>query len=324
MHMADVLISVPVGLSMIGVATVALGYSIKQVEKEDNESKSVKMGILGAMIFASQMVNFTIPGTGASGHIVGTILLSALLGPFAAFITIASILIVQALIFADGGLLSYGCNVINMGFFSAFIAYPLIMKPILKRGLSKKNIMMASVIASIVGLQLGALGVVFETYISGVSAFSLSTFLLLMLPIHLAIGLVEGLITGFVLQYLYSAKPNILAINTKNEVVFSKGNIIVLSSITLFIATVLSLFASSNPDGLEWSVANANFNIADNISRVSLWFNQMQEKISFLSGYNLKGSGDLKGTLISGIVGVLIVSFMILFLSKLSKWKQKS
>ena len=322
MHMADVLISTPVGLSMIGCATLALGYSIKQVEKEDNESKSVKMGVLGAMIFASQMVNFTIPGTGASGHIVGTILLAALLGPFASFITISSILLVQSLIFADGGLLAYGCNVINMGFFSAFIAYPLIMKPILKKSLSKKSIMISSILASIVGLQLGALGVVFETFISGVSAYSLSTFLLLMMPIHLAIGLVEGIITGLVLQYLYSAKPSLLAINTKEEVIFTKSNVIVISLITLFIATILSLFASSNPDGLEWSVANAN--LGESGSKITQFFTSIQDKIAPLGGYTLEGSNSISGNIVSGIVGILIVSLMIILLSKIGKKHQSS
>jgi cobalt/nickel transport system permease protein len=320
--MSDVLISTPVGLSMIGCAALALGYSIKQVEKEDNEGKSVKMGVLGAMIFASQMVNFTIPGTGASGHIVGTILLATLLGPFASFITISSILLVQAFIFADGGLLAYGCNVINMGFFGAFIAYPLIMKPMLNRTLNKKTIMISSIITSIVALQLGALAVVFETYVSNVSSYSISTFLLLMLPIHLAIGLIEGIITGFVLQYLHSVKPSLIAINTNDEVVFSKANTVIISLITLFIAAVLSLFASSNPDGLEWSIAKVN--IAENTSKVGEVLNQIQSKISFLAGYTINDSSSSFGTLISGIAGITIVSIMIIFLSKIHKKRQES
>lgn len=320
--MSDVLISTPVGLSMIGCAALALGYSIKQVEKEDNEGKSVKMGILGAMIFASQMVNFTIPGTGASGHIVGTILLATLLGPFASFITISSILLVQAFIFADGGLLAYGCNVINMGFFGAFIGYPLIMKPILNRRLNKKTIMISSIITSIVSLQLGALGVVFETYVSNVSSYSISIFLLLMLPIYLAIGLIEGIITGFVLQYLYSVKPALIAINNKDEVIFSKANTVIVSLITLFIAAVLSLFASSNPDGLEWSIAKAN--IGENTSKAGAVLNQIQSKISFLDGYSMNGSSSSFGTLISGIAGITIVAFMIILLSKIHKKRQES
>jgi len=322
MHMADVLISTPVGLSMMGCAAVALGYSIKQVEKEGDEGKSVKMGVLGAMIFASQMVNFTIPGTGASGHIVGTVLLAALIGPFASFITIASILLVQAFIFADGGLLAYGCNVINMGFFGAFIAYPLIMKPILKRSMSKRTIMIASIATSIVALQLGAAGVVFETYVSSVSSYSLSTFLLLMLPIHLAIGLIEGIITGFVLQYLYSVRPSLIAINSKEEVVLSRSNVTAISLIALFIASVLSLFASSNPDGLEWSVARAN--LSGNVTEVSEFLNHLQSKMSVFQGYSLNGSDAASAAVISGISGVVIVSLMIIFLSRIGKKKQKS
>ena len=80
------------------------------------------MGVLGAFVFAAQMVNFAIPGTGSSGHLGGGLLLAILLGPRAAFIVIASVLIVQALFFADGGLLALGCNVFNLGFFPAFVA----------------------------------------------------------------------------------------------------------------------------------------------------------------------------------------------------------
>ena len=74
----------------------------------------------GAFIFAAQMINFTIPGTGSSGHMGGGMLLSILLGPYAAFLVLASVLTVQALFFADGGLLAWGCNVLNMGFFTYY------------------------------------------------------------------------------------------------------------------------------------------------------------------------------------------------------------
>ena len=77
------------------------------------------MGVLGAFIFAAQMINFTIPATGSSGHLGGGLILTILLGPYAAFLTIASVLMVQALFFADGGLLALGCNIFNLGFFPA-------------------------------------------------------------------------------------------------------------------------------------------------------------------------------------------------------------
>ena len=86
------------------------------------------MGVVGAFVFAAQMINFSIPGTGSSGHITGGVLLAAILGPEAGFLSLVSILIVQCLFFGDGGLLALGCNIINMVFFSCFIGYKFIKK----------------------------------------------------------------------------------------------------------------------------------------------------------------------------------------------------
>ena len=80
------------------------------------------MGVMGAFIFAAQMLNFSIPGTGSSGHIVGGILLASMLGPWAAFLTLSSVIIIQCLVFADGGLMAIGCNIINMAAMSTLVA----------------------------------------------------------------------------------------------------------------------------------------------------------------------------------------------------------
>jgi cobalt/nickel transport system permease protein len=225
------------------------------------------MGIMGAFIFASQMINFTIPGTGSSGHIGGAMLLAGILGPAPAFLSLAVVLLIQALFFADGGILAYGCNVINMGFYACFIAYPLIFKPILKKGITKNRIMIASVVATVISLQLGAFSVVVETYVSGVAELSFQTFLLAMQPIHLVIGIVEGVITAGVLSYIYSIRPEIiestLGVNLNNRgnvraPLTLKKVIIVFGILSLLIGGVLSRFASVNPDGLEWSIAKAS------------------------------------------------------------------
>jgi len=113
------------------------------------------MGVMGAFIFATQMINFTIPVTGSSGHIGGGMILTIMLGPYAAFLAMASLLTVQALFFADGGLLAMGCNIWNLGIYPCFLVYPLIYKPIAGNGMSAKRISIASIISVIVALQLG-------------------------------------------------------------------------------------------------------------------------------------------------------------------------
>ena len=106
MHMADALLSPTTGGVMWAVTAATTFYSARKVQSQLDSRKIPLMGVLGAFVFAAQMINFTIPGTGSSGHLVGGLLLAILLGPHAAFLTLASVLTVQALFFADGGLLA--------------------------------------------------------------------------------------------------------------------------------------------------------------------------------------------------------------------------
>ena len=117
MHMADALLSPAVGGTMLAVSVGVLACSIRDIRKNFQESRIPLMGVAGAFVFAAQMVNFAIPGTGSSGHIGGAVLLAALLGPSPAFLVMAGVLLIQALFFADGGLLAWGCNLFNLGFF---------------------------------------------------------------------------------------------------------------------------------------------------------------------------------------------------------------
>jgi cobalt/nickel transport system permease protein len=115
MHMSDALISPTVGAAGWLTAAGFAAYAGREVRRAPEASPPALMGVLGAFVFAAQMINFSIPATGSSWHLGGGLLLAALLGPHAAFLVMASVLAVQALLFADGGLLALGCNVINLG-----------------------------------------------------------------------------------------------------------------------------------------------------------------------------------------------------------------
>src|SRR3954454_10905279 len=121
MHMADALLSPAVGGTMWAGTAASIAYCSNKVRNELDDRKVPLMGVLGAFLFAAQMINFSIPGTGSSGHLGGGILLAVLLGPHAGLLVISSVLFVQALFFADGGLLALGCNIFNMGVIPAFL-----------------------------------------------------------------------------------------------------------------------------------------------------------------------------------------------------------
>src|SRR5512136_2789327 len=156
MHMADALLSPAVGTTLWAGTAAVTGFASKRLKRQIDDRTIPLMGVLGAFIFASQMINFTIPGTGSSGHIGGGMILAVLLGSNAAFLVMASVLTIQALFFADGGLLALGCNVINLGFFSCFLAYPLIYRRLAGQKPSRNRIFIAATAASVAALQMGA------------------------------------------------------------------------------------------------------------------------------------------------------------------------
>ncbi len=261
MHMADALVSPAVAGVAGAVAVALIAVSSGKIKKIERNDIVPLMGVLGAFVFAAQMINFSIPGTGSSGHIIGGILLAALVGPWAGFITLCSVLIIQCLIFADGGLMALGCNIINMAAMSCLVAAPLIYKPIAGDGKSIWRITLGAVLASIIGLELGAVLVTVETELSGVTALPTNDFLGLMTAIHLAIGAVEGVATAVVLSFVASYKPDMLyacqeresqdkRMPKRTKIVMS-----VLGSLALVMAVGFTWLASSDPDGLEWSIA---------------------------------------------------------------------
>jgi cobalt/nickel transport system permease protein len=251
MHMADALLSPAVGGAMGVVAAAAIAWCSREVRRAGNDRLVPLMGVLGAFLFAAQMINFSIPGTGSSGHLGGGLLLAILLGPEAAFLVVASVLIVQALFFADGGLLALGCNIFNLGFLPVFVGYPL-YRAIAGESTTPARSSAAALLAAIVSLQLGAMAVVAQTVASGISALPLATFALFMLPIHLAIGLVEGLVTAAIVSFVRTARPALLA-RTPDSV---RGPAVGFLAATLALVGVAAArLASARPDGLEWSIA---------------------------------------------------------------------
>lgn len=253
--MADALISAPVA----GIADVVAGALVvlagQKLKHDRNNSLIPLMGGMGAFIFAAQMINFSIPGTGSSGHIIGGVLLAAVLGPWAAFLTLACVLLIQCLVFADGGLMAIGCNIINMGAMSSLVAYPLIFKPMLRFPASPWKIMGVSVLTCVIGLELGACLVVGETIMSGITALPADKFCLFMLPIHLVIGVGEGLATGAVLCFLQRTRPDLLDSDGSAAAKKPVRNILIGFAVAaVVIGGGLAYLASSNPDGLEWSI----------------------------------------------------------------------
>ncbi|MDR2649756.1 MAG: energy-coupling factor ABC transporter permease [Clostridiales bacterium] len=312
MHMADALLSAAAGGTMCAVSAASIGYSITKIRKDELSEKKVPiMAVSGAFVFAAQMINFTIPGTGSSGHIGGGILLASLLGGYPALLTISAVLIIQCLFFADGGLLALGCNIFNMGVIPCLLVYPFLVKPWLKKRLSTSAISAASMAAVIIGLQLGAFSVVLETRASGISELPFGTFVLLMQPIHLAIGIVEGAVTAAALCFVYKMRPEILESAETGasiaKTVSLRNVMAALIAVTIAVGGLLSVFASAYPDGLEWSIEKAAGTTELEVKEPFLEeAGKIQSATAFMPDYDYKSAGDegsSTGTSVAGIAG---------------------
>ena len=338
MHMADALVSPAVAVTMYAASAAAAGVSLVQLHKEEAaapelaKKKLPTMAVMSALVFAGQMINYTIPGTGSSGHLCGGMLLSAILGPWAGFLSMIVILAIQALFFADGGLLVLGANVWNMAFYGCFVGYFLIYRPLMQgrllAGKGRTKLVLASVLGCVVTLQLGALSVAVETSLSGITALPFGAFAALMQPIHLAIGLVEGGITAAVLLFVYQTRPELLqcaSAGAKNRC-SRRAALAILAAAALVIGGGLSLLASSNPDGLEWSLFgneeagySANMGLDEEAygaeSAAAEKAAAVQEKTSLLPDYNFDGSDSAAGTSVSGLVGCALVAALAAIIS---------
>lgn len=333
MHMADALLAPAVAVTMYAASGTAAGLSVRSLRQDDDLKQLPTMAVTSALVFAGQMINYTIPGTGASGHICGGMLLSALLGPQAGFLSMAVILTIQCLFFADGGLLALGANCWNMAFYGCFAGYYLIWRPIMRsRWFSRRGekaaerwkIAAASVLGCVATLQLGAFSVVLETTLSGIAELPFGAFCALMQPIHLAIGLVEGAVTAAVLLFIYESRPELLReLNHSQEALRAKrsfrATVAILAAVAVLLGGGLSLAASRNPDGLEWALfGNAEEGYGENMALDEENYGVsgstaekaagVQEKTSFLPDYGFKGSDSAAGTSVSGLVGSAAVA----------------
>lgn len=296
MHMSDTLISPAVAVATSIVAAALVVVATRKIGRENSRATThlvPLMGVMGALVFAAQMLNFAIPATGSSGHIVGGVLLAAVLGEWAGFLTLTSVIIVQCLLFADGGLMTLGCNVLNMAALSCLVAYPLIFKPLIHNHNSPSRWAAASIVTSITALAMGALAVTIETELSGITALPYGRFLSFMLPIHLLIGIGEGLATAAVIASLRRYRPDLLFDSTEPTARPRTQFIAITVVAALLVASVAGTVASSRPDGLEWSIerTTAGVEIAESQSPLHHRAARIQRTTALLPDYEASMAG---------------------------------
>ena len=250
-------------------------------------------------------------------------LLTAVVGPYAAFLTMIGVLLIQCLLFADGGLMALGANVWNMAFYGCFVG-ALIWRAFMRKGITRKKIIAASLLGCVLTLQLGAFSVTLETLASGITELPFTAFLAVMQPIHLAIGLVEGAVTAAVLVFLQEARPSLLwqaeSADSQKQPMTLRGVLGVMAVLAAVTAGLLSLFASAFPDGLEWSLQRLTGSTElEATGSVQAFFARIQSLTALLPDYNLAESESAAGGSAAGLIGAAVVLAAVVLLGKIIK-----
>lgn len=207
MHIPDGFLSAPVAVTTGVVAVAAIAVAVKVTNKKMGEKQVPMMGVLAAFIFAAQMLNFPVAG-GTSGHFVGAALAAILLGPWAAVLILSSVLVVQSLIFQDGGLLALGANITNMGIIAGFGSYYIYkgICAIFKHG--RTGTLVGAGVGAWFSVLVASLACAAELSISGTSPWAIA--LPAMGGVHMLIGIGEGLITVAVLSLIMATRADLL------------------------------------------------------------------------------------------------------------------
>ena len=207
MHIPDGFISVPVAAVGIAIAAGSVAYAVKATNKKMGEKQIPLMGVLAAFIFAAQMLNFPVVG-GTSGHLIGAALAAILLGPWAGVLIMTCVLIVQSLIFQDGGLLALGANIFNMGVVACFAGYYVYWGVTSLFGKRKLGIMVGGGLSGWLTVVMASVFCALELAISG--TVPLGVALPAMAGIHALIGIGEGVITAAVLALVLATRADLL------------------------------------------------------------------------------------------------------------------
>jgi cobalt/nickel transport system permease protein len=304
MHMGNELLTLPAAGALFAGAGAGIAFASARVRKDLDERRAPLLGVLGAFVFAAQMVNFPVlPGT--SGHFLGAALLAILLGPHAAALGMAAIVIVQCLVFQDGGLLALGANLLNMALAAPYAAWAAF------RALSpaegepgRGRFYAAAFAASMASVLAGAVLVPLEVAAAGVARIPLPFFLGTMAGVHAVIGAAEGAITFAVLASLARMRPDLLpgARPAPGRLSLTPVLLSVLAA-AILVAGFLSLAASDRPDGLEAALEKTNA-----VERAPA--DPASERIALLPDYSRPGGGWY-WTTVSGILGCLLVLGLI-------------
>ncbi len=302
LHAPDGFFSLPVAIAGYVVVALVIAFAARQTNRELSERMVPMMGVMGAFIFAAQMINFPVAG-GTSGHLVGGALTAIILGPWAAILVMTAVVGLQALLFQDGGLVVLGINLFNMSIVSVLAGYG-VYRAVGFFGLSSKTTLTVGGFAGAwVSVMAAAVLAAFQLAASGTSPLELA--LPALAGVHALIGIGEGLITVFALSFILVARPQLLRLRRAEDAEpapvgrqgIGLGRVLIIGYVIAIAVTLLAPLASGSPDGLERVAEDRGF-----IETA------LDAPYSIIPDYTLPGvENEAVATILAGFVGVTIV-----------------
>lgn len=209
MHIPDGFINAPVSAIAGVIAAIGIVICLRGAHRQLDEKTAPMAGLVAVFIFAMQMINFPVAG-GTSGHLLGGALAAILVGPYAGALAVSVVIIVQALLFADGGLSALGLNIINMGLVTAVVGWFAFRFVVRLAGSSRGAVLAGAFIAGLVAVPVSSLAFVLEYAIGGTGTASVQTVTIAMVGVHVLIGIGEGIITALTVGAVYLARPDLV------------------------------------------------------------------------------------------------------------------
>ncbi|MEU8576042.1 energy-coupling factor ABC transporter permease [Streptomyces asoensis] len=319
MHVPDGFINAPTSAVTGVVAAGAIAVSLRGARRELDDRTAPLAGLVAAFIFAVQMLNFPV-AAGTSGHLLGGALAAILVGPYTGVLCVSVVLLMQGILFADGGLTALGVNITDMAIVTTVVAYAVFrgLVKVLPRG--RRSITAASFVAAALSVPAAAVAFTFVYWIGGTTDVAIGKVATAMIGVHVLIGIGEAVITALTVGAVVAVRPDLvhgardlrqkLRLRVHGELVdapapepvpvaarTSRRTLWVTGLVTsLVLAGFVSFYASSNPDGLEKVAADKG---------IDKKTGQHASADSPLADYGVKDVSDarLSGGL-AGVIGV--------------------
>ena len=209
MHIPDGFIDIPTSATFAALAAVGVAASLKGAAKSLDEKTAPLAGLTATFIFAVQMLNFPV-AAGTSGHLFGGLLAAVLVGPYVATLALTVVLLLQALLFADGGLTAAGLNIFNLSLVGVWVGYGVfvLVKKLLPK--NKSSITTAAAVAAFISVPAAVLGFVFQYAIGANSTISVTAVFTGMMSAHVVIGIGEAVITALSVTAVMASRPDLV------------------------------------------------------------------------------------------------------------------